>query len=289
MVLGQVPDLRTRQTLTARIRQALPADTYLEADYRHYFDDWQVTSNALTVGLSHHFSPQWLLYGSYRRYDQTARVLLPAAVRRHPDVLHGRLPARTVRVEQLHGEDRDHAGRQAVVAAGRHGADGAVRAVSGQQRLHRRHSFDGPSRAPEDQMRLVMRSSTLALTPAAALIVALAGCSNGVPLGPSDAATPATAASSQTPPTTTAPTPNAATANADTANTDDPALANSRGLHGSRADVRLRLHALPWNAFASRPLLDGQLCGCHGGGEGGQRVERAGHRDPGQGARCMAS
>jgi hypothetical protein len=71
MVLGQVPDLRVRQTLTARIRQALPADTYLEADYRHYFDDWDVTSNALSVGLSHHFGPRWLLYGSYRRYDQT--------------------------------------------------------------------------------------------------------------------------------------------------------------------------------------------------------------------------
>jgi Protein of unknown function (DUF3570) len=71
LVLGQVPDLRLRNTFTARIRQALPADTYLEADYRHYFDDWQVTSNTLSVGLSHHFSPQWLLYGSYRRYDQT--------------------------------------------------------------------------------------------------------------------------------------------------------------------------------------------------------------------------
>ncbi len=71
MVLGHVPDLRTRQTVTARIRQALPADTYLEADYRHYFDDWEVRSNALTVGLSHHFGPQWLLYGSYRRYEQT--------------------------------------------------------------------------------------------------------------------------------------------------------------------------------------------------------------------------
>ena len=71
LVLGQVPDLRTRQTVTARLRQALPADTYFEADYRHYFDDWHVTSNMLSVGLSHHFSPRWLLYGSYRRYDQT--------------------------------------------------------------------------------------------------------------------------------------------------------------------------------------------------------------------------
>ena len=71
LVVGQVPDLRTRQTVTARLRQALPADTYLEADFRHYFDDWQVKSNALTVGLSHHVNPQWLLYGSYRRYVQT--------------------------------------------------------------------------------------------------------------------------------------------------------------------------------------------------------------------------
>jgi Protein of unknown function (DUF3570) len=71
MVLGNVPDLRLRQTVTARLRQALPADTYLEADYRHYFDDWQVTSNALMIGLSHHFSPRWLLEASYRRYDQT--------------------------------------------------------------------------------------------------------------------------------------------------------------------------------------------------------------------------
>ena len=67
---------------------------------------------------------------------------------------------------------------------------------------------------------------------------------------------------------------------ANTANTEHPALANSRGLHGSRADVRLRLHALPWNALASRPLLDSKLCRCHGSGESGQRVERAGDRDP---------
>jgi len=71
MVLGQVPDSRTRQTLTARVRQALPADTFLEADYRRYFDDWQVKSNTLDVGLSHHFGPVLLLNVAYRRYDQT--------------------------------------------------------------------------------------------------------------------------------------------------------------------------------------------------------------------------
>jgi hypothetical protein len=71
LVLGQVPGTRTRQTLTARVRQALPDETYLEADYRHYFDDWQVRSDALSVGVSHHFGPEWLANVSYRRYDQT--------------------------------------------------------------------------------------------------------------------------------------------------------------------------------------------------------------------------
>jgi hypothetical protein len=72
MVVGQVPDTRTRQTLTARLRQALPGSTFLEADYRRYFDDWQIHSNTLTVGLSRHFTPQLLAGIDYRRYDQTA-------------------------------------------------------------------------------------------------------------------------------------------------------------------------------------------------------------------------
>ena len=71
MVLGQVPDARTRHTLSARLRQALPADTYLEADYRRYSDDWQVRSNTLDVGISRHFAPELLLNLGYRRYDQT--------------------------------------------------------------------------------------------------------------------------------------------------------------------------------------------------------------------------
>ena len=71
MVLGQVPDLRTRQTLSFRLRQALPGDAYLEADYRRYFDDWQVKSNTVGVGLSYHASQSLLLKAAYRRYDQT--------------------------------------------------------------------------------------------------------------------------------------------------------------------------------------------------------------------------
>src|ERR1043166_1995052 len=50
---------------------SLPAETYLEADYRHYFDDWQIASNMLDVGVSHHFNQQWLVNVAYRRYDQT--------------------------------------------------------------------------------------------------------------------------------------------------------------------------------------------------------------------------
>jgi hypothetical protein len=71
LLLGQVPDSRVRQTFTARVRQALPAETFLEADYRHYFDDWQVRSDAVSAGVSHHFSPLILGNVSYRRYDQT--------------------------------------------------------------------------------------------------------------------------------------------------------------------------------------------------------------------------
>jgi hypothetical protein len=71
LVLGQVPDVRSRHTLSARLRQALPADTYLEADYRRYSDDWDVKSNTFSVGVSHHFGPKWLVNGAYRRYGQT--------------------------------------------------------------------------------------------------------------------------------------------------------------------------------------------------------------------------
>ena len=71
LVTGNVPDLRIRQTLSARLRQALPASTYLEADYRRYTDDWQVASNTYSAGLSHYFRPDLLLALTYRRYDQT--------------------------------------------------------------------------------------------------------------------------------------------------------------------------------------------------------------------------
>jgi hypothetical protein len=70
--VGQAPDARTRQAFTARIRQGLPAQTFLEADYRHYIDSWSVDSNALSVGLSHHFGDRVVGGGSYRWYDQTS-------------------------------------------------------------------------------------------------------------------------------------------------------------------------------------------------------------------------
>jgi hypothetical protein len=71
MMLGVVPDLRDRQAVSVRVRQALPADTYLQADFRHYFDSWSVGSNSLSLGASHFFSPVWLVGFTYRWYDQT--------------------------------------------------------------------------------------------------------------------------------------------------------------------------------------------------------------------------
>ena len=69
--LGVTPDQRTRHALTARIRQGLPAKTYIEADYRHYFDSWSLSSDAFSVGLSRHFSPSLLLFAGFRRYGQS--------------------------------------------------------------------------------------------------------------------------------------------------------------------------------------------------------------------------
>jgi hypothetical protein len=71
MQLGTVPDLRTRQALTVRLRQALPANTYLEANYRRYFDSWSLQSNAFSVGLSRYFTPSLLIGFTYRHYGQT--------------------------------------------------------------------------------------------------------------------------------------------------------------------------------------------------------------------------
>ncbi len=70
-MVGVHPDVRTRHALTARVRQALPADTYLEADFRRYFDDWQVHANTWSAGLSHEFGPKVTLAGIYRRHAQT--------------------------------------------------------------------------------------------------------------------------------------------------------------------------------------------------------------------------
>ena len=38
---------------------------------RSNWDSWSIDSNTLSVGLSHYFSPSFLLGASYRRYDQT--------------------------------------------------------------------------------------------------------------------------------------------------------------------------------------------------------------------------
>jgi hypothetical protein len=69
--VGVTPDTRLRHAFTARLRQALPARTFLEADYRRYSDDWDVRGNTFGLGLSHYVTPQVLVSGTYRRYGQT--------------------------------------------------------------------------------------------------------------------------------------------------------------------------------------------------------------------------
>ena len=50
---------------------ALPGETYLEADYRHYNDTWDLHSNSFSVGVSHYVTHQTLAEFSYRRYGQS--------------------------------------------------------------------------------------------------------------------------------------------------------------------------------------------------------------------------
>jgi Protein of unknown function (DUF3570) len=71
LILGNNPDARTRRTIMARLRQALPHDTFLEADYRRYHDSWAIDSNALSLGVSHRFSAPVLASVGYRFYDQS--------------------------------------------------------------------------------------------------------------------------------------------------------------------------------------------------------------------------
>jgi hypothetical protein len=71
LVLGNNPDSRTRHTFTLRVRQALPADSYVEGDYRYYRDDWALHSSSLSLGVSHQFSPRLLVKVGYRGYRQT--------------------------------------------------------------------------------------------------------------------------------------------------------------------------------------------------------------------------
>lgn len=72
MTVGNSPDLRTRQAITARLRQALGPETFVDLDYRRYHDTWAVNSNALSIGISQHFGARTVASGSYRFYDQTA-------------------------------------------------------------------------------------------------------------------------------------------------------------------------------------------------------------------------
>ncbi len=70
MMLGVTPDVRTRQAFTVRLRQGLPARTFLEGDYRFYRDDWALRSTSLSLGLTHDLTDRVSAGVTYRWYDQ---------------------------------------------------------------------------------------------------------------------------------------------------------------------------------------------------------------------------
>jgi hypothetical protein len=89
MLLGNVPDLRNRQAVAFRLRQGLPAETYLEADYRRYFDTWSIHSDTLSLGLSHDFTPIVMAGFSYRWYDQTGAFFYQPRYAGNPEFFTG--------------------------------------------------------------------------------------------------------------------------------------------------------------------------------------------------------
>ena len=88
-LVGNAPDARTRHALTARLRQALGANTFLDADYRYYHDNWAIYSNAVSVGLSHHFGDRIVGGASYRRYNQTAAFFYAPSYTGNPQYITG--------------------------------------------------------------------------------------------------------------------------------------------------------------------------------------------------------
>ena len=89
LTVGVAPDLRTRESVTARVRQALPGDTFLEADYRFYRDSWALRSNSLGVGLSHGIGSRVLAAFTYRWYDQTGAFFYRPAYVGNPTFFTG--------------------------------------------------------------------------------------------------------------------------------------------------------------------------------------------------------
>jgi hypothetical protein len=89
LMLGVAPDLRNREAFTARLRQALPAETFLEGDYRYYRDDWALRSNSLSIGLSHSLSARVLAGFTYRWYDQTGAFFYQPSYTGAPEFFTG--------------------------------------------------------------------------------------------------------------------------------------------------------------------------------------------------------
>ena len=268
LLVGQVPDLRTRQTVSARLRQALPADTYLEADYRHYFDDWQVKSNTVAVGVSHHFGAEVLMNLGFRWYDQTGAYFWAPQYTGSPQYYtadfrldtftsnnySGRVeftPKRqwwwlpsgtglTVQYERYQADNGFHASIVSTACA--------CRSKSSTVRILSARPDPWPSRCCARRRRLLERRATRTGQPAAIDRV------HGDPPAPDNADHSHDSYDSTTPTT--------------------PARDGGRACSRPAADLQYRLRALPRRPVGCRALFDDDLQRRDGGGVRRQRRAR---------------
>ena len=169
MTVGNSPDARTRHAITARLRQALPGDTFFEADYRRYHDTWSIDSDTYSVGLSHHFGGAVVAVEVVRLEAQRARTRERHERARQSRV--GRAQQAVWRDHQLlfaravcGGVEHSRCDRRARAQAQRHATRGTQsrRVGFGRSRMReRRRANHRPSRAQRRRQRRARRAGRI--------------------------------------------------------------------------------------------------------------------------------
>ena len=72
-VSERVPEMRYRQDVWAEFRQYMRAvEGAFILNYRYYWDDWNLSSHAVSLKLHKYITPDWVFSPEYRYYEQTA-------------------------------------------------------------------------------------------------------------------------------------------------------------------------------------------------------------------------